>query len=364
MSQKLTVAANLDLCGLVTIKRRDMRTGEVDFVREQKKNLLLLSYLNRFFSVSAPMLEMSGYYGNREDTSWFTGTCFIGSDGTPPTRQDTGIRSELAATTQGQYFNSYGYSGSWTSPDYNKKPEHFIGKTFIFPAGVGTGEIREVALKTNNSPTSTGVMDNIMLARQIVEPAIVKSEFHQIEVEWIITGTIQNRSVSEIIPNGQIDGSPVTYNVSINYLQAFHLLCGVFTRFLSPNTIRYRGAHHAFFENYSNNFPHAIIGDSNEPSDVANDPDINIKGNTIFAIDISTTPDPYVAGSLQRKTRLMFETNQANADIAEIVLCNRRPTSTTLEDTVAFARITFDPPLQKVDTHRLYIDLLFSISGS
>ncbi len=62
---------------------------------------------------------------------------------------------------------------------------------------------------------------------------------------------------------------------------------------------------------------------------------------------------PYTTGSFTRGIRVFLDTDTLNQGIGSLSILSER---------VGILSLTFDPPLQKADTHRLYIDIEFSLN--
>jgi hypothetical protein len=204
-------------------------------------------------------------------------------------------------------------------------------RKWTFPAGTGTGVVNEVVVRATSGTGYDG--NNRYFLRFVLPEGFEKTDLHQLEVE--VEAEIENPGVWEgVIPEGSRDESDVSYRITMNE--------GQFRDFITTG-----------YNNLSSWFgtsgtPSVRIGISNEESDLVLDGE-NIRGEEIEYISSTglRIVNPYVAGSLERTIRIFLEVEQGNGEIGEIVLNNR------------FCRITFDPPLDKTEDYRLYLDLVF-----
>ena len=169
---------------------------------------------------------------------------------------------------------------------------------------------------------------------------IEKTEFQQLDVEWEIT-VIKPSPVTGVIPNGAIDGSDVNFEFVIQDFQFYDLITQMSQRWLWSGGITPAIKTARFSEGF-------------EKLDTLNS---NVTGGkTIQAIQSTdlVIANAYTQDSMKRTARIYFNTDQMNGDIKEMVCytSNNRGCWT----------IFFDPPLQKVDTHRLYIDIEFGLN--
>ena len=225
----------------------------------------------------------------------------------------------------------------------------FTSRKWVFPAGVGTGIIREAFVRSNN--LSNSALPTTPVARKVFDLPIEKTEFHQLEVEWTIEASLPQVSVG-VISGGQVDGvTDITWRAEtaqtqLRYLcQAPSIYFGSNARYRNPI---YRLSAHA--ESSSADWGAlTIVGSSNLPGNLEFD-DINtIYGSELFNQSMVMEEVPYVTDSFQQRFRLMLEVDQANGEIGEILIRY-------------LGRLTFDPPLQKSSNYRLYIDFMFSLS--
>ena len=115
----------------------------------------------------------------------------------------------------------------------------FTSRKWIFPAGVGTGIIREAFVRSNNLSTSSA-LPTTPVARKVFDLPIEKTEFHQLEVEWTIEASLPQVSVG-VISGGQVDGvTDITWKSEVAQTQ-LRVLCqapsitfGSTTRYRNP----------------------------------------------------------------------------------------------------------------------------------
>lgn len=226
----------------------------------------------------------------------------------------------------------------------------FTSRKWVFPAGVGTGTIKEAFVKSNSLST-TSALPVTPVARKVFDLPIEKTEFHQLEVEWTIEASLPQVSVG-VISGGQVDGvTDITWKSEIAQTQLRSLCQGLSISFSSSTRYRnpiYRLAAHAEYSSAAWGAL-TIVGSSNLPGNLEFD-DIN----TIYGFEMLNQlmvmeEVPYVTDSFQQGFRLMLEVDQANGEIGEI-------------SPRYLGRLTFDPPLQKSSNYRLYIDFMFSLS--
>lgn len=225
----------------------------------------------------------------------------------------------------------------------------FTSRKWVFPAGVGTGTIREAFVQSRS--LSASALPTTPVARKVFDLPIEKTEFHQLEVEWTIEASLPQVSVG-VISGGQVDGvTDITWRAEIAQTQLRYLCQAPSIRFGSNDRYRnpiYRLATRAEYSSAEWGAL-TIIGSSNLPGNLEFD-DINtIYGSEIFNQLMVMEEVPYVTDSFQQRFRLMLEVDQANGEIGEILIRY-------------LGRLTFDPPLQKSSNYRLYIDFMFALS--
>jgi hypothetical protein len=264
----------------------------------------------------------------------------IGSGTTPPTRSDTGLENPLS-----------------TSPDKNScydksvEPTEFpvwIERQFTFNAGNGTGTINEVATWGYKSQHNVDAS-----SRKVLDNPIEKTSTDKLIIYYRHEFDIPQRHYSGTITGGQRDGTTdIDWNLYITDDMIYNAWAGYGDNDGSYNAIAYP------FGFYSNG--HVYIGDSNVASDITNDSgkdNSQLKGTELWNGDFSfIEPDSYVDGSYQMSTRVGFEENVANVQIAEMLI------KTHELQTPSF-RITFNPALDNVANYRLYLDLSISLGN-
>jgi hypothetical protein len=297
---ELLIPVSIGLRGDVKMIMRNVVTGEVE--TREMRNTLLNTYLNAIFNKNDMLND--GLL-NESNMNY----CRIGTSDQAAARGDTGIIGTVLASNASAVSNVY--SGA------NPRVREI---TWLFPAGTGTGTVKEVLLH-GSALTAT--------ARQVVSPALEKTAQHELTVIWKVSMTRGADSWSGVIPAGQRDGiTDVNWVATINDNQLY------------------------FWANHNHsawNVWNIITGTSNAASDLVNDAVTAIKGTQIF----SGSPTyrealAYTAGNFYRDVRAGFETTQSNGQIGEAVLGT-------------FMRVTFNPPLDKADTYRLYLTFRLAV---
>ena len=205
-------------------------------------------------------------------------------------------------------------------------------RRWTFAAGVGTGVIREIALRSS----STSPWSSSWVARQVLSTPIDKTQFHELDVEWTLEVLVP-QAFEGTIPNGQRDGSSIDWAYHLYPVHAVYL-------FASQDT-SYRPAWFGI-----TGTPSLHVSQSNDEPDILW---VQPAQKAPFNEDLSgtglRTPDPYTPGSLSRTVRINLDVHQANnGPVGALSLSG-------------LGYITFDPPLDKVDTHRLYVDVTISL---
>ena len=358
----LEVPLKFGVGGYVKIKRRDMRSGKVDLVREEKPNMLLGEYWNKIFTYGRTNLlgwgtnglfsggASSGYLGAPFDT------CHIGSGSTAPTFEGSHIETSLASSSS---------STLTEKSEYGKLPA-FIERLWVFPAGVGTGTINEVGLQGNtNIPESS--------ARQLVSPAIEKSEYHQIEVSWKIVVNVET-VVTGTTVGGQRNGTTdIDWRLTMNENQIAVLLGRTSAAPVSgASSWGNVGNPFGLYFRISSNSgrPYTWCANSNAESVLATDSFDARKGTDIFAGSTDfAEATAYAANSLERTFRIGWDIENANGNLCEVVGRTMSSTSTSSSFGGLF-RIAFKEAgtawganvgLDKVDNFRLFLDFKVSI---
>ena len=333
--KKFNIPISLGVSGIVkSIKLRDTRSGKVVEERGPIKNMLLDDYYVEILS-----MRRHGLLYLQKSKAMY---CHIGSNGTPPSQSDQGLYQSLASKIYYEHTKSTkGVIPAW---------EEYL---FIFPAGEGSGVVREVALSESS-------LSN-WKARQVVSPELVKEDYHQLEVTWR-REVSKPPSWSGVIPSGSRDGlTDINWVATINDQQFYFICTGYDTseaaEFGSPWRNIFRSSH-------DNKRSGIITGTSNAPSDLINDDRYTIKGVELFSQRSSILePSDYTPGAHQRATRLGFDVNDSNGQIGELIVGSEHSLWVTRNFTGLF-RMTFDPPLEKIDTFRLYLDITIGITPS
>lgn len=358
MKTRQSILIGPSIRGDVKVTRRNVLTGEIDLVIEKKNMLLSGLYQNSsyglFTTTSMYTYNVTPIAVADSSRSIISNgamhSCSIGTSNVPPTRSDTGIKGTMLATsTEGA---TVAYSPYGTYPV-------FLTRKWVFPASVGTGNIGEVFLQAMTY-AGDSAWRRQAVARQVFDPVIEKTDYHELTVEWTITMTTE--PMEGDIPNGQRDGSTTVHWKSfINNRQLWAWAFGNY--FYTGGSPPYRPAGAIRFAPISgapisNMQPYFVItGDSNVDSDLENDLHNTLKGNQLYSgfLQLSTT-NSYITDSYYRDFRLGFDVSQSNGQIGELLLRCRNDYSTNYNEEY-ICRITFDPPLDKTNKYQLYLDL-------
>ena len=353
MKTRPSILIGPSIRGDVKVTRRNVLTGEIDLVIE-KKNMLLSGlyqdsssglFTNTFDYNVTPIAVADRSHSITSNGAMHS--CSIGTSNVPPTRSDTGIKGTILATsTQG---TTVAYSPYGTYPVY-------LTRKWEFPAGEGTGNIGEVFLKATKGSFGYSAWFEQAVARQVFDPVIEKTDYHELTVEWTITMTTV--PMEGDIPNGQRDGSTTVHWKSfINNRQLWAWAFGnyVISSYYPSGAIRFTPISGAPTGDIPPYF--VITGDSNVDSDLENDLHNTLKGNQLYSgfLQLSTT-NSYITDSYYRDFRLGFDVSQSNGQIGELLLRCRNSYSND-RDEEYICRITFDPPLDKTNKYQLYLDL-------
>ena len=292
----IVIPVSVGLRGDVKMFMRNVVTGEVE--TREIRNTILNLYKNRLFNqtniFSLGLLSSASGYMR------------IGTSDQAASSSDTGIIGTQLASAKG----TIAYSG--TNP-------RLCTTTAVFPAGTGTGTIKEVVLAGYYSVS----------ARQVVSPALDKTAQHELTVVWTLSLSRSADSYSGTITGGQRDGiTDIDWTLTINDNQIGNWAVIDNSYWTSGFTLR--------------------TGDSNAASNLVNDGYNTIKGTQLFSGGPAyREPQTYTSGSFYRDVRLGLDIDQSNGSIKELIL--------QAGISRGLFRITFDPGLDKVDTYRLYL---------
>ena len=269
------------------------------------------------------LLSSSGGVNSVPRVSWYPASNLAHGYYTVPSQLD-----QIKFSSTGRFLTFIQTSGQLIIHDLvpaNPSSRKYT-RGWTFPAGTGTGTVKELYLRTiNTSPYS-----NTPVARVVLNSPIHKTEFHQLDVEWTIELKC-DPVVSTYIENGQVDGSPVTCRFEHLHMMFFGIC--------------FDTAHTSWFG--ITGTPRLRLGDSNLETNAFFD--YGIQGNEFVNFNTANIriSGPYVPDSLERTVRMFLEVDQGNEQpIAEMVM-------------ERFARLTFDPPLEKNASNRLYVDVTF-----
>ena len=349
MKTRQSILIGPSIRGDVKVTRRNVLTGEIDLVIEKKNMLLSELYQHSsyglFTSTKANNVTPIAVAGSNHSitSNGAMYSCSIGTSNVPPTRSDTGIKGTILATsTQG---TTVAYSSYGTYPVY-------LSRKWVFPAGVGTGNIGEVFIKAMTSSPEYSPWKGQAVARQVFDPVVEKTDYHDLTVEWTITMT--TAPMEGDIPNGQRDGSTTVHWKSfINNRQLWAWAFGNCNA--GAGVIRFAPPSGTSISNMPPYF--VITGDSNVDSDLVNDLHNTLKGNQLYSgfLQLSTT-NSYITDSYYRDFRLGFDTSESNGQIGELLLRCRNSYVVDYDEEY-ICRITFNPPLDKINTYQLFLDL-------
>jgi len=218
-----------------------------------------------------------------------------------------------------------------------KENEIYATAEWIFEPGEGTGAIKEAVLRGRHISSIRP-----WVSRVVLDTPIEKKEYHRLKWRWKLVIEISDQVFTGTINEGQRDGSPIGYRIEI----LNHFLYNLFSTWASIKT---------FFAVAGT--PYIELGSDNSLYDIQSYAPPFIKGESIensaftpFLVE----PDPYVDNSFERTFRFGIEADEGNhADgLGEITLLGNDNT---------FMRITFDPPADKVNTYRFYVDVKFKL---
>ncbi len=223
-----------------------------------------------------------------------------------------------------------------------------MGYTWTFEEGVGTGTINDVVLRSSDFE-SAEPFDGECVARQLVEPALVKEEYHRLELEWVLEVTNPTKTWSATITGGGLEGEDVVYTVMVGN-------AGFIDSISSSAAAAYfdmgtRNSLRSFFG--AEGTPRVVIGDSNVVQEL--DQDHIRLGSFIDELHppYEVSPGTYTPGSYEQTFRVTLDIDEGVGEIGEVLLYS---------DHNFVGRVTFDPKLDKPNTHRLHLDFKFSIA--
>ena len=349
MIKKLEIPINVGMQGIIKATETDVRTGKKKVRIIQ--NTLLDDFMDAFFTCGSGLADVSN-----TDNVNVINKCFIGDSDISPSQEQLGIQGNILAETD---------SGVVTKDIVISNGTISCAKKFTFPAGVGTGTVKEVVLESapRKSPYYISyLIRKKNVARQIFSTPIEKNEYIQIDIEWELRINIGNSIWTGTLENGQRDGTPVTWTATINHEQWGNIIMNKIRSPRGYSFYNYGAAFCPFFmlnSNYGD--PFITTGDSNAQSDIINDGGMDIKGNEIETFQITINYIDYVAQSRERQFQIYFNTTETNYPIYEILLSSMNPSDAYTDD-LGLMRITFNPALDKVNTHRLYITPTFKIT--
>src|SRR5690606_34428228 len=231
--KRMIIPASIRFKGTYDIVLRDTITGKI---KDKRKidNMLLNEFKSFLLDVNYSLQDLVDY-----------GYIYIGTNNTPPSRSDTGIKGTSLAsnrgTTQISSLGEYPFT---------------LTKRATFSAGTGTGSIGEIVLRYNRSSTYYGI------SRIALDPKIDKTDTD----ELIITHTLTAHRLvtSGTIPGGQRDGvTDINWKFTFNNRQFYYFLYGGLSSIPTRNV---------------------ILGDSNADSDLINDYSTTLKGNQIATL--------------------------------------------------------------------------------
>lgn len=345
---KLNIPIRIGMQGIIKATETDIRTGEKKIRVIQ--NTLLDDFMDTFFEKGTALAEVESDY------SPIIGACEIGDSDISPSRDQEGIQGNILAEVS---------EGVVTKDKVIYNGIISCAKKFTFGAGVGIGTVKEVVLSVFEISGKATLTNWNKVARQIFSNPIEKNEYIQLDIEWELRINFGSGIWTGTLSNGQRDGTPVTWAASINYEQRKNIIDNS-QRYLysyPPSTLvpYYASAFYPFFngENQRYGLPYVYIGDNNNPSVVDTDGDLELKGNIIEEFEPTINIVPYTPQTRGREFTLFLNTTETNYPIFEILFSSQ---SRSGGDELGFMRITFDPPLDKVNTHRLYITPKFSIT--
>jgi len=171
MIKKLEIPINVGMQGIIKATETDVRTGKKKVRIIQ--NTLLDDFMDAFFTCGSGLADVSN-----TDNVNVINKCFIGDSDISPSQEQLGIQGNILAETD---------SGVVTKDIVISNGTISCAKKFTFPAGVGTGTVKEVVLESapRKSPYYISyLIRKKNVARQIFSTPIEKNEYIQIDIEW------------------------------------------------------------------------------------------------------------------------------------------------------------------------------------
>lgn len=352
---ELVVPVGLQILGAVTVRAVDATTGGV--IAERKgQNTILNQYFNSVLQSRKTLIGTSDNPGAVRTYDSALYQCAIGTDDTPTVAGDTGVKGTTLSTMKGADVSCSGYG------------DHPIAakRKFVFPAGVGTGEIGEAVLF--EAPQNVGYDDNrygyegLAVARKTFTPKLNKTANVQLEVEWTFTVQRAQDQVTGTILKGQRDGvTAIDWVATINNRQLFFWCFGYYG---SYSKTYYMGP-----QGWDTTYLRCKVGSSNTATDLSNDIHNTVKGTELFPLTRNLTlgsVSPYLPDSFYRDVEYGFDITEANGSIGEILPGYlNQSIQMSSSNVFSLTRITFNPPLNKPEPSssgwRLYITVRYQI---
>lgn len=312
----MIIPASIRFKGTYDIVLRDTITGKI---KDKRKidNMLLNEFKSFILDINYSLQDLNNY-----------GRIYIGTNNTPPSRSDTGIKGTSLAYVIGTTRISSPGEYPFT-----------LTKTATFPAGTGTGSIGEIVFRYEYAFDSA----YYGISRIALDPKIDKTDTDELIITYTLTAYRSADVISGTIPGGQRDGvTDINWKLTFNNEQFYYFLGG------------------GSYEEIRKYFSSVILGDSNADSDLINDKHNTLKGNQIASFN------PFHRQWLQyspendyRDLVLGFEKDQGKGNIAEMILFIK---AGSFDSFNGVFRVTFDPPLDNTDpNYRLYLTFRFYI---
>src|SRR5690606_19386804 len=194
--KRMIIPASIRFKGTYDIVLRDTITGKIKDKR--KIDNMLLNGFKR--------LLLDGLLSLQEIRDW--GYIFIGTDNTPPSRSDTGIKGTSLASER--------VTVQTSSP--GRYPFTLTIRA-TFPAGVGNGSVGEIFLQKRGPSPYYGI------SRIALDPKIEKTDTDELIVTYTLTA--YRLVTSGTIPGGQRDGvTDINWKLTLNNEQLYYFLYG------------------------------------------------------------------------------------------------------------------------------------------